>query len=175
MDPPTSPFYQWLDHARIRALIRNVLDLRPGERLVLLKGLVPGLVETLGADEAESFLSELATKVRRYEEARTHPGDGRLYRETPGEQLGGPTPEGHRHVADRRNPDRPGGRAGMGSGGLGARCRSRIGRAIPGAGGGHPRDVRVAGDATRRSGFGCMGGRRTVARLDAQQRVRDER
>jgi len=111
MDPTTSPFYQWLDHERIRALIHDVLDLRPGERLVLLKGLVPGLVETLGADEAESFLSELATKVRRYEEARTHPGEGRLHRETPGEQLGGPTPEGHRHVAETRNPDGPGGRA----------------------------------------------------------------
>ena len=111
MDPTTSPFYQWLDHERIRALLRDVLDLRVGERLVLLKGLVPGLVESLGADEAESFLSELATKVRRYEEARTHPGEGRLDRETPGEQLGGPTPGGYRHVAETRNPDGPGGRA----------------------------------------------------------------
>lgn len=70
MDPTTSPFYQWIDHERIRAVLHDVLDLRPGERLVLLKGLVPCLVETLGAEEAESFLSELATKVRRYEEAR---------------------------------------------------------------------------------------------------------
>ncbi|MDQ6737689.1 MAG: hypothetical protein M3Z30_08320 [Gemmatimonadota bacterium] len=111
MDPTTSPFYHWLDHGRIRALLHDIVELRPGERLVLLKGLVPCLVETLGADEAESFLTELATKVRRYEEARTHPGEGRLHRETPGEQLGGPTPDGHRHVAETRNPDAPGGRA----------------------------------------------------------------
>lgn len=111
MDPTTSPFYQWLDHERIRALLHDVRNLRPGERLVLLKGLMPGLVETLGAEDAESFLSELATKARRYEEARTHPGEGRLHRETPGEQIGGPTPAGHRHVAETRNADRPGGRA----------------------------------------------------------------
>lgn len=110
MEFPTSPFYQWLDHERIRAVLHDVAALRPGERLVLLKGLVPGLVEALGAEETESFLSELATKARRYEEARTHPGEGRLHRETPGEQLGGPIPDGHRHVAETRNPDRQGGR-----------------------------------------------------------------
>ncbi|MDQ2665132.1 MAG: hypothetical protein M3Z05_03905 [Gemmatimonadota bacterium] len=111
MESTTSPFYQWLDHERIRAVLHEVGALRPGERLVLLKGLVPGLVEALGADEAESFLSELTTKARRYEEARTHPGEGRLHRETPGEQVGGPTPAGHRHMAETRNPDRHGGRA----------------------------------------------------------------
>jgi hypothetical protein len=110
MEFPTSPFYQWLDHERIRAVLHDVAALRPGERLVLLKGLVPGLVEALGADETESFLAELATKARRYEEARTHPGEGRLHRETPGEQLGGPIPDGHRQVSETRNPDRHGGR-----------------------------------------------------------------
>jgi hypothetical protein len=110
MEPTTSPFYQWLDHKRIRALLHEVLGLRAGERLVLLKGLVPGLVQALGAEELESFLSELVTKVRRYEEARTHPGEGRLRRETPGEQVGGPTPKGHRHVAESRNTDGPGAR-----------------------------------------------------------------
>jgi len=111
IDPTTSPFYQWLDHERIRRLLHEVLELHPGERLVLLKGLVPGLVEAIGADEAESFFSELTTKARRYEEARTHPGEGRLRRETRGEPLGGPTPGGHRHVAETRNPDGPGGRS----------------------------------------------------------------
>jgi hypothetical protein len=110
MEFPTSPFYQWLDHERIREVLHDVAALRPGERLVLLKGLVPGLVDALGAEETGSFLSELATKARRYEEARTHPGEGRLHRETPGEQLGGPIPDGHRQVAETRNPDRHGGR-----------------------------------------------------------------
>lgn len=110
MELTTSPFYQWLDHARIRAVLHEVSALHPGAQLVLLKGLVPGLVDALGVDETESFLTELATKARRYEEARTHPGEGRLRRETPGEQIGGPTPDGHKHVAETRNPDRPGGR-----------------------------------------------------------------
>jgi len=110
MDRTTSPFYQWLDHERIRTVLSEVRGLRAGERLVLLKGIVPSLVEALGADDARSFLSEMGTKVRRYEEARTHPGEGRLRRETPGELIGGPTPAGHRHVAETRNPDRPGGR-----------------------------------------------------------------
>jgi hypothetical protein len=108
MEFPTSPFYQWLDHERIRAVLHDVAALRPGERLVLLKGLVPGLVDAQGAKDAESFLAALATKARRYEEARSHPGEGRLHRETPGEQLGGPIPDGHRQVAETRNPDRRG-------------------------------------------------------------------
>ncbi len=110
MDRTTSPFYRWLDHQRIRTVLSEVLALRAGERLVLLKGIVPSLVEALGAEDAGSFLSEMATKVRRYEEARTHPGEGRLWRLIPGEMIGGPTPEGHLHVSQTRNPDRPGGR-----------------------------------------------------------------
>lgn len=110
MDPTTSPFYAWLDHERIRAILCDVQTLRVGERLVLLKGLVPGLVDTMGCEETESFLSELATKARRYEEAREHPGEGRLHRQIPGERLGGPTPGGHAHITGTRDPDRPGGR-----------------------------------------------------------------
>lgn len=35
----------------------------------------------------------------------------RMLREAaPPKLFGGPTPEGHRHVAETRNPDRPGGR-----------------------------------------------------------------
>lgn len=108
---PTSPFYQWLDHSRIRTLVHEVNALHPGERLVLLKGIIPALVTAFGADETEAFLRELATKAQRYDEALQHPGEGRLQRETPGEALGGPTPNGHRHLGGTRDPDRPGGRA----------------------------------------------------------------
>lgn len=72
--------------------------LPPGERLVLFEGLVPGLVDTIGLEGTEAFLGELATKARRYGEAERHPGEGRLRRKTPGEQLGGPTSDGQRHV-----------------------------------------------------------------------------
>lgn len=109
--PNSSPFYEWLHHDAIRELVHRALALTPGERLVLLKGLVPGLVESLGASEFGAFLEELGTKARRYEEARTHPGEGREMRRTPGEPVGGPTPSGHRHGGEPRNPDRPGGRA----------------------------------------------------------------
>ncbi len=51
----TSPFYPWLDHERIRPVLHEVAALRPGERLMPLKGLVPCLVDALGADETESF------------------------------------------------------------------------------------------------------------------------
>lgn len=108
--PNDSPFYEWLDHARIRDLVHAALALSPGERLVLVKGLVPGLVQSLGIAEFEEFCAELALKGRRFEEARTHPGEGRATRVTPGELIGGPLPEGHVHVARPREPDRAGAR-----------------------------------------------------------------
>lgn len=111
MDSPTSPFYQWLDHTRIRTLAHDVNALAPGERLVLLKGLVPGLVTALGVDDTDAFLRALATKAQRYEESLQHPGEGRLQREAPGEAPGGPPPDGHLHLGGTRDPDRPGGRA----------------------------------------------------------------
>lgn len=111
VDARTSPFYEWLDHDAIRALVHRALDLTPGERFVLVKGLIPGLVDAVGVGEVETFLDEVRTKARRYQEARTHPGEGLESREVPGERLGGPTPEGHAHIDGFRDPDRPGGPA----------------------------------------------------------------
>jgi hypothetical protein len=104
------PFYEWLDHEEIRELVNQANDLEPGERLVLLKGLVPGLVDALGPAGFDEFLDELRTKGRRYEEARTHPGEGSAQRRAPGEVIGGPTPEGHVHTREHRDVNRPGGR-----------------------------------------------------------------
>lgn len=106
----SDPFYAWLDHDRIRDLVHRAGDLTAGERLVLIKGLVPGLVNALGIAEFEAFLDEIGTKARRFEEARTHPGSGHDARRTPGEALGGPTPEGHEHFDGHRDSHRPGGR-----------------------------------------------------------------
>lgn len=108
--PNISPFYEWLDHDEIRDVVHRTLNMPPGERLVLIKGLVPGLVDALGVDEVEDFLDELTTKAHRYDEARRHPGEGRNERRTPGERIGGPTPEGHVHASEARDPGRPGGR-----------------------------------------------------------------
>lgn len=110
VDARQSPFYEWLDNAAIRDLTHRSLHLSVGERLVLIKGLVPGLIDTLGLAEFDAFLAEIAIKARRYQEAIDHPGEGRSLRVTPGEELGGPMPAGHDHLAAARNPDHRGAR-----------------------------------------------------------------
>lgn len=111
VDRTSSPFYEWLDHVEIRALVDRALLLSTGERLTLVKGLVPGLVADMGLATFEGVIEELAAKARRYDEARGHPGQGRATRREPGEPLGGPTPEGHRHLHESRHADGPGSRA----------------------------------------------------------------
>ena len=110
VDARQSPFYGWMDNAAIRDLMHRGLELSAGERLVLIKGLVPGLVEAMGVVAFDAFLAEVATKARRFQEAIDHPGEGRAFRVTPGEEVGGPVPEGHRHLAIRRDSDHRGAR-----------------------------------------------------------------
>ena len=110
MENDRDPFYEWIDHEEIRELVNRADELEPGERLVLVKGLVPDLIEDLGLSGFEEFLEEIRTKGRRFEEARTHPGEGSRQRRTPGELIGGPTPEGHVHTDEDRDVNRPGGR-----------------------------------------------------------------
>ncbi len=111
VDARHSPFYAWLDHALIRELVRGALDLSAGERLVLIKGLVPGLIDDIGDAAFESFLDELRVKARRYAEAMAHPGEGGATRCTASEPLGGPIIHGEAHLPGTRDPRRPGGRA----------------------------------------------------------------
>ncbi|MEO7501951.1 MAG: hypothetical protein ABIW94_04890 [Gemmatimonadaceae bacterium] len=110
VDARRSPFYEWLDNATIRELVHRALELSVGERLVLIKGLMPGLVESMGVAELDAFLAEVARKAHRFREAVDHPGEGRTSRATPGEELGGPTPAGHDHLAIARDPDHCGAR-----------------------------------------------------------------
>ena len=111
VDTHRSPFYAWLDHAAIRELVHSALALPAGERMVLIKGLIPGLVEESGIDAVDTFLEDVRTKARRYAEALAHPGEGGASRETSGEPLGGPTPDGHVHLPGARDASRAGGRA----------------------------------------------------------------
>ncbi len=76
VDASQSPFYAWLDYAAIRELIRGALDLPAGERLVLIKGLVPGLIDDIGEAAFEGFLDEVRIKAQRYAEVLAHPGEG---------------------------------------------------------------------------------------------------
>ncbi|HEY9515694.1 MAG TPA: hypothetical protein VIQ74_08460 [Gemmatimonadaceae bacterium] len=113
VDAKPSPFYAWLDHASIRELVRGALALPPGERLILIKGLIPSLIEDMGDAAVQSFLDELRTKAYRYSEAVAHPGEGGATRRTSGELLGGPVPgyEARLYLGGPRDPRRPGGRA----------------------------------------------------------------
>jgi hypothetical protein len=113
VDSNESPFYSWLDRPAIRSLVREARSLSPGERLVLIKGLIPGLVEDMGERAVRAFIEELDTKAERYAEAVANPGRGGATRRTPSERLGGPVPgrRAHLHLEGRRNPRRPGGRA----------------------------------------------------------------
>jgi hypothetical protein len=112
VDAKQSPFYAWLDRPTIRNLVRRARSLTPGERLVLIKGLIPGLVEDMGDEAVHAFLEELGTKAQRYAEAVANPGHGGATRRTPSERLGGPVPgrEAHQHLPGTRNPRRAGGR-----------------------------------------------------------------
>lgn len=113
VDAKQSPFYSWLDRPTIRGLVREASALSPGERLVLIKGLIPGLVEEMGEDAVRSFIDELSTRAERYAEAVANPGRGGATRRTPSERLGGPVPgrKAHWLMEGRRDPRRPGGRA----------------------------------------------------------------
>ncbi len=111
VDTTRSPFYAWLDHESIRTLVNAAFVLPPGERLVFVKGLVPGLVDDLGLAAFEAFLDEIRVKAQRYNEALSHPGEGSATRQTASEPLGGPTPHGEAHLDGTRNPRRLGGRA----------------------------------------------------------------
>lgn len=110
VDARQSPFYEWLDNAAIKDLVLRSLVLPPGETLVLIKGLVPALVAALGIVEFDAFLEEISVKAHRFQEAVDHPGEGRACRVTPGEELGGPTPTGHKHLTVARDPDHRGAR-----------------------------------------------------------------
>ena len=111
VDARHSPFYAWIDHSAIRALVRRALDLPPGERLVLIKGLVPGLVDDIGEAALERSLDEIRIEAQRYAEAVAHPGEGGATRCIASERLGGPVRDGEAHLPGTRDPRRPGGRA----------------------------------------------------------------
>jgi hypothetical protein len=105
----TDPFYAWLDHERIRELVHGASALTPGERLVLVKGLVPGLVDALGLDRFNEFLDEIRAKAHRFQEASESDASS-AERRAPGEALGGPIPTGHLHLDGHRDARREGGR-----------------------------------------------------------------
>lgn len=64
------PFYEWMDHTQVRDIVHRANELTPGERLVLLNGLVPGLVDALGPVGFRTLVDELCVMADRYHKAR---------------------------------------------------------------------------------------------------------
>jgi hypothetical protein len=82
----TSPETDWMNHPAIRELVDQASTLALEERITLIKGLIPAIADALSEDEYEKFVSFIRLKGERYQEAKSHPGEGRAGRHTPGER-----------------------------------------------------------------------------------------
>jgi hypothetical protein len=82
----TSPMTTWMNHPAIRALVDQAAALALEERITLVKGLVPGIADELSEEEYERFVTFIRLKGERYHEAKSHPGEGRAHRHTPGDR-----------------------------------------------------------------------------------------
>jgi hypothetical protein len=82
----TSRQTDWMNHPVIRKLVDDANRLTLAERITLIKGLVPGIANQLSAQEFEGFVADIRFKGERFYEAKTHPGEGRATRQTPGER-----------------------------------------------------------------------------------------
>ena len=82
----TSPETDWMNHPVLRALIDQAATLALEERVTLVKGLIPGIVDALTEQEYEQFVTFIRLKGERYLEAKAHPGEGRAERQVPGER-----------------------------------------------------------------------------------------
>jgi hypothetical protein len=82
----TSPETAWMNHPAIRVLVERAAALTLEERITLVKGLIPGIADELSEEEYERFVTFIRLKGERYHEAKSHPGEGRAGRHTPGER-----------------------------------------------------------------------------------------
>jgi hypothetical protein len=82
----TSPETDWMNHPFLRALIDQAATLALEERVTLVKGLIPGIVDALTEEEYEQFVTFIRLKGERYLEAKAHPGEGRAERHIPGDR-----------------------------------------------------------------------------------------
>ncbi len=82
----TSRETDWMNHPVLRRLVTEANALTLAERITLVKGLVPGIADQLSEREYEGFIADIRLKGERYHEAKSHPGEGRAERQTPGER-----------------------------------------------------------------------------------------
>ncbi len=82
----TSRETAWMNHPAIRKLIDEANTLSLAERITLVKGLIPAIADQLAEREFDGFITELRLKGERFQEAKSHPGEGRAQRQVPGER-----------------------------------------------------------------------------------------
>ena len=82
----TSKETDWMNHPVLRTLVDRANRLTLAERVTLLKGLIPGIVNELSPTEFDGLIAELRMKGERFLEAKSHPGQGRATRQVPGER-----------------------------------------------------------------------------------------
>jgi hypothetical protein len=82
----TSQATDWMNHPIIRSLIDQAATLALEERITLVKGLIPGIADALSEEEYEQFVTYIRLKGERFQEAKSHPGEGRAERQVPGER-----------------------------------------------------------------------------------------
>jgi hypothetical protein len=75
-----------LNHPVIRELVQRANSLSLGDRVTLLKGLVPAVVKELTPREFEGLIVELRLKGERLYDALAHPGEGKKSRNVLGER-----------------------------------------------------------------------------------------
>lgn len=75
-----------LDHAALRKLVEEANTLPLADRLVLLKGLIPGIAREMTPRDFAGLIVALSLKGERFYDARLHPGQGRATRHVLGER-----------------------------------------------------------------------------------------
>ena len=83
--PLRNRFAQHLQR-RCRRLHRNAAALSLGDRVTLLKALIPEVAREMSPREFEATMVELRLKGERFYDALTHPGQGRDSRRVMGER-----------------------------------------------------------------------------------------
>jgi hypothetical protein len=75
-----------LNHPALRELVNGANALPLGDRITLLKALIPELARELSPREFEAVMVDLRLKGERFYDALTHPGQGRDARHVMGER-----------------------------------------------------------------------------------------
>ena len=82
----TSPETDELNHPALRELVRRAQELALGDRVTLLKALVPAVAKEMTPRDYEGLIVELRLKGERFYDAVTHPGQGQRFRHVMGER-----------------------------------------------------------------------------------------